>query len=59
MVLTNPDSSLWTVGVPPRGRYVAGTVFSVRKGGKEEATFTSQAQVTAFWKGRAPKLPPK
>lgn len=52
MVLTNPDSKLWTVGVPPKGRYVAGTVFSVRKNGNEEATFTSQAQVTAFLEGK-------
>ena len=52
MVLTNPDSKLWTVGVPPKGRYVAGMVFSVRKNGNEEATFTSQAQVTAFLEGK-------
>ncbi len=48
MVLENPDPELWTVGVPPKGRYVAGTVFSIMKGGNEVATFTSQAQVSAF-----------
>lgn len=48
MVLENPDPELWTVGVPPKGRYVAGTVFSIVKGGNEVATFTSQAQVSAF-----------
>lgn len=48
MVLENPDSELWTVGVPPRGRYIAGKVFSVMRAGKEVATFTSGAQVSAF-----------
>lgn len=48
MVLENPDSEFWTVGVPPKGRYVAGTVFSITKAGNEVATFTSQAQVSAF-----------
>lgn len=48
MVLQNPDPELWTVGMPPKGRYVAGTVFSIHKGKQEVATFTSQAQVSAF-----------
>lgn len=48
MVLENPDPELWTVGVPPRGRYIAGKVFSVMRAGKEVATFTSGAQVSAF-----------
>jgi len=48
MALENPDSELWDVNVPPRGRYVAGTVFSVLKSGTEVATFTSQSQVSAF-----------
>ncbi|MGL4297326.1 MAG: LPD38 domain-containing protein [Aestuariivirga sp.] len=55
MVLQNPDKELWTVGVPPRGRYVAGSVFSVRENGKEVATFTSQAQVSAFLEGKGAK----
>ena len=48
MVLENPDSELWTVGMPPRGRYIAGKVFSIMRAGKEVATFTSGAQVSAF-----------
>lgn len=48
MVLENPDSALWTVGVAPKGRYVAGKSYSVQKNGKQEATFTSLAQVSAF-----------
>lgn len=48
MVLENPDPELWTVGVPPRGRYIAGKVFSIMRAGKEVATFTSGAQVSAF-----------
>jgi Large polyvalent protein associated domain 38/ADP-Ribosyltransferase in polyvalent proteins len=48
MVLENPDPELWTVGVPPKGRYVAGTIFTITKGGTEVATFSSQAQVNAF-----------
>lgn len=52
MVLTNPDPDLWTVGVPPRGRYVAGTVFSVVKGKDEVASFTSKSQVMAFLEGK-------
>ena len=55
MVLQNPDKELWTVGVPPRGRYVAGSVFSVRENGKEVATFTSQAQVSAFLEAKGAK----
>lgn len=55
MVLQNPDKELWTVGVPPRGRYVAGAVYSVRENGKEVATFTSQAQVSAFLEGKGAK----
>lgn len=48
MILENPDPELWTVGVPPKGRYVAGKIYSVQRNGKQEATFTSMAQVTAF-----------
>ena len=52
LVLNNPDSELWDVGIPPKGRYVAGTVFSVNKNGSEVASFTSQAQVSAFLEGK-------
>lgn len=54
MVLQNPDPALWTVGVPPKGRYVAGKVYEVRRiGSKEpEATFISEAQVNAFLEGK-------
>ena len=52
MVLENQDPELWTVGVAPKGRYVAGQVYSVQKDGKEVATFTSQAQVSAFLEGK-------
>lgn len=55
MALENPDPELWTVGVPPRGRYVAGTVFSVQKGGQEVATFTSKSQVMAFLEAKGPQ----
>jgi superfamily II DNA/RNA helicase len=48
LVLANPDKELWTVGVPPKGRYIAGVVYSVQKDGKTEATFTWQEQVSAF-----------
>lgn len=58
MVLANPDPDLWTVGVPPKGRYVAGKVYSIQQGGREVARFTSQSQVNAFLeaKGQAAGL---
>lgn len=54
MALQNPDPELWTVGVPPKGRYVAGKVYEVRKvGSKEaEASFISEAQVNAYLEGK-------
>lgn len=52
MVLQNPDPELWSVGVPPRGRFVAGKTYDVLKDGKPEATFTSEAQVSAFLEGK-------
>lgn len=52
MVLENPDPQLWTVGIPPRGRFVAGKVYSVFKNGEEVATFTSGSQVAAFLEGK-------
>lgn len=55
MALENPDPELWTVGVPPRGRYIAGKVFSIMRAGKEVATFTSGAQVSAFLEAKGPQ----
>lgn len=55
MVLKFPDAELWTAGIPPRGRYVAGKVYSVQdSNGKEVGRFTSQPQVTAFLEGKGP-----
>lgn len=50
MVLQFADDALWTARVPPRGRYVAGTVFNVKHKGTQEveASYTSQSQVAAF-----------
>jgi Large polyvalent protein associated domain 38 len=52
LVLGNPDSKLWTVGVTPKGRYVAGQVFTIVKGNEEIASFTSQSQVDAFMEAK-------
>lgn len=52
LVLQNPDPSLWTVGVPPKGRYVAGKVYAIFKGSEKVASFTSAAQVQAFLEDR-------
>lgn len=48
MALKFPDDDLWTVGVPPKGRYVAGKSYSVERNGKSEGVFTSMPQVNAF-----------
>lgn len=48
MVLTNPDKNLWTVGVPPKGRYVAGAYYEVPVTGDSAVKFTSLAEATAF-----------
>lgn len=48
MVLRHPDHELWTARVPPKGRYVAGTVLMVKKGDSTVASFTSTSQVSAF-----------
>lgn len=52
MVLQNPDQELWTVGMPPRGRFIAGKTYEVRRNGKTEATFSSAPQVSAFLEGK-------
>ncbi|AFN39138.1 DarB-like antirestriction [Burkholderia phage BcepMigl] len=58
LVADNPDPELWTIGVPPRGRYVAGKVYNVvdvgplgGKTGKTVGSFTSRSQVNAFLEG--------
>lgn len=50
LVLQHPDDALWTARVPPKGRYVAGTVFNISRkdGGEVEASFVDQAQVQAW-----------
>lgn len=48
MALQYPDPALWTVGVPPKGRYVAGKVYNIVHFGQTVASFTSQSQVTAY-----------
>lgn len=48
MVLQNPDPELWTVGVPPKGRYVAGQVYNIVHNGKTVGSFSSRSQVDAF-----------
>ena len=55
LVLQNLDSKLWTIGVTPKGRYVAGQVFTIMKDGEEVAIFTSQAQVDAFMEAKGPQ----
>jgi N12 class adenine-specific DNA methylase len=54
LVLNNPDPDLWTVGVPPKGRYVAGKVYNLVRNGQTEASFTSRAQVDAFLEAKGP-----
>lgn len=52
MVLANPDAELWTVGVPPRGRRIAGQTFLIKSGGETIASFNTLSQATAFAEGR-------
>jgi hypothetical protein len=52
MVLTNPDADLWTVGAPPKGRYIAGQTYDVVKNGEKVASFESVAQAQAWVDGR-------
>lgn len=52
MVLQNPDSALWTVGVPPKGRYIAGRVFNVVHNGETVGSYTSRSQVDAFMEAK-------
>jgi len=52
MVLANPDPELWTVGVPPRGRRIAGQTFLIKSGGETIASFNTLSQATAFAEGK-------
>ncbi len=52
LVLENPDSDLWTVGVAPKGRYIAGQSFNVYKDGEVVAEFDSEAQARSWVDGR-------
>ena len=52
MALENADSDLWTVGVLPKGRYVAGQAFDVVKNGEVVASFDSAQQAQAWVDGR-------
>ncbi|AAQ55007.1 DarB-like antirestriction protein [Burkholderia phage Bcep22] len=56
LVADNPDRELWTIGVPPRGRYVAGKVYNVVDGGGQTVgSFVSRSQVNAFLEGTGPQ----
>jgi N12 class adenine-specific DNA methylase len=56
LVAQNDDPDLWTIGVPPRGRYVAGKVYNVVDGnGQTIGSFISRSQVNAFLEGAGPQ----
>ncbi|WP_205184140.1 LPD38 domain-containing protein [Burkholderia sp. LMG 13014] len=56
LVADNPDRELWTIGVPPRGRYVAGKVYNVVDGGGQTVgSFATRSQVNAFLEGSGPQ----
>jgi len=59
LVANHPDPELWTIGVPPRGRYVAGRVYNVvdmsKPGGETVGSFSARSQVNAFLEGAGPK----
>ncbi|WBF05226.1 soluble lytic transglycosylase/helicase/methylase [Burkholderia phage CSP3] len=56
LVAQNDDPDLWTIGVPPRGRYVAGKVYNVVDGnGQTIGSFASRSQVNAFLEGAGPQ----
>lgn len=52
MVLENPDKDLWTVGVPPKGRYVVGQTYDIYKGSEKVASFDRATQAQAWVQGR-------
>ncbi|CAB4134764.1 LT_GEWL domain containing protein [uncultured Caudovirales phage] len=48
MALENPDEALWTVGVPPKGRYVAGESYDVHTTDGTIVQFTSEIDAQQF-----------
>jgi N12 class adenine-specific DNA methylase len=59
LVAQHPDPSLWSIGVPPKGRYVAGQVYNVvdpsrPKGDQTIGSFNARSQVDAFIEGAGP-----
>lgn len=57
LVAQFPDESLWSIGMPPKGRYVAGQVYTIKDtsksaAGEAVATFTSHSQVNAFMEAK-------
>lgn len=60
LVAEHEDPSLWTIGIPPRGRRIAGQVFNVvdpslPKGQQTIGSFSARSQVDAFLEGAGPK----
>jgi hypothetical protein len=60
LVAQHPDPKLWSIGVPPRGRYVAGQVYNVidpslPHGSQTIGSFVSRSQVDAFLEGAGQK----
>lgn len=48
-----PDENLWTIGMPPKGRYIAGQTYvivdkTIGKNGEAVAEFPTKSQVHAF-----------
>lgn len=52
MILQFPDPELWTARMPPKGRYIAGQVFYVKKADVTVASYTDEAEVSAFLEGK-------
>lgn len=53
LVAEHEDPNLWTIGIPPRGRRIAGQVFTVKHLDKPLGEFNSMAEVRAFIEGNA------
>jgi N12 class adenine-specific DNA methylase len=51
LVAENPDPDLWTIGVPPRGRRIAGQVYTVKRRGTELGQFDSLAEARSYIEG--------
>ncbi|CAH0532153.1 hypothetical protein UAM5_00036 [Ralstonia phage UAM5] len=59
LVAQHEDPELWTIGIPPRGRRIAGQVFNVvdpsrKRGDQTIGSFNSRSQVDAFLEGAGP-----